>query len=104
MLTINLFNRLVYGALLIVMRSGLALIYGLRRVVDYKDSDDGSKMLALRGTHAFSKRTAAYATVGALRNDGSARFSPSVGVSNTALAPVAGQNQTGLMVGLRHAF
>ena len=33
MLTINLFNGLVYGALLIVMSSGLALIYGLRRVV-----------------------------------------------------------------------
>ena len=33
MLTINLFNGLVYGALLIVMCSGLALIYGLRRVV-----------------------------------------------------------------------
>jgi len=71
---------------------------------DYKDSADGGKMLALRGTYAFSKRTTAYATVGALRNDGNARFSPSVGVSNTALAPVAGQNQTGLMVGLRHAF
>lgn len=70
----------------------------------YKNSDDGGKMLALRGTYAFSKRTAAYATIGALRNDGNARFSPSVGVSNTALAPVAGQNQTGLMVGLRHAF
>lgn len=70
----------------------------------YKDSDDGGKMLVVRGTYAFSKRTAAYATVGALRNDGNARFSPSVGVSNTALAPVAGHNQTGIMVGLRHAF
>ena len=35
MLTINLFNGLVYGALLIVMSSGLALIYGLRRVVNF---------------------------------------------------------------------
>jgi branched-chain amino acid transport system permease protein len=34
-LTINLFNGLVYGALLIVMCSGLALIYGLRRVVNF---------------------------------------------------------------------
>ncbi len=32
---INLFNGLVYGALLIVMCSGLALIYGLRRVVNF---------------------------------------------------------------------
>lgn len=35
MLTINIFNGLVYGALLIVMCSGLALIYGLRRVVNF---------------------------------------------------------------------
>lgn len=32
---INIFNGLVYGALLIVMSSGLALIYGLRRVVNF---------------------------------------------------------------------
>lgn len=35
MLTIHIFNGLVYGALLIVMSSGLALIYGLRRVVNF---------------------------------------------------------------------
>ncbi|MFD0666888.1 branched-chain amino acid ABC transporter permease [Ramlibacter sp. MAHUQ-53] len=35
MLVSNLFNGLVYGALLIVMCSGLALIYGLRRVVNF---------------------------------------------------------------------
>ena len=35
MSVINLFNGLVYGALLIVMCSGLALIYGLRRVVNF---------------------------------------------------------------------
>jgi branched-chain amino acid transport system permease protein len=33
--TIDLFNGLVYGSLLIVMSSGLALIYGLRRVVNF---------------------------------------------------------------------
>ena len=32
---IHLFNGLVYGALLIVMCAGLALIYGLRRVVNF---------------------------------------------------------------------
>lgn len=35
MLAVNLFNGLVYGALLVVMSSGLALIYGLRRVVNF---------------------------------------------------------------------
>lgn len=34
-MTIDLFNGLVYGSLLIVMSSGLALIYGLRRVVNF---------------------------------------------------------------------
>jgi len=32
---IHLFNGLVYGALLIVMCSGLALIFGLRRVINF---------------------------------------------------------------------
>lgn len=71
---------------------------------NYKDSADDGRMLALRGTYAFSKRTAVYATVGAMRNAGAARFSPSVGVSNTTLAPAAGEHQTGVMLGLRHAF
>jgi branched-chain amino acid transport system permease protein len=35
LLTINIFNGLVYGALLVVMCSGLALIYGLRRVINF---------------------------------------------------------------------
>lgn len=35
MLSIHIFNGLVYGALLVVMSSGLALIYGLRRVVNF---------------------------------------------------------------------
>lgn len=35
MLAITLFNGLVYGSLLIIMSAGLALIYGLRRVVNF---------------------------------------------------------------------
>lgn len=70
----------------------------------YKASDDGGRMLVLRGTYSLSKRTTAYVTVGALSNEGRARFSPSVTLSGTALAPAAGQGQTGVMVGLRHAF
>lgn len=35
MFAMNLFNGLVYGSLLIIMCSGLALIYGLRRVVNF---------------------------------------------------------------------
>ncbi len=35
MLSTSIFNGLVYGALLVVMSSGLAIIYGLRRVVNF---------------------------------------------------------------------
>lgn len=35
MITIGLFNGLVYGSLLLITASGLALIYGLRRVVNF---------------------------------------------------------------------
>lgn len=35
MISVYLFNGLVYGTLLIIMSSGLALIYGLRRVVNF---------------------------------------------------------------------
>ncbi|MGA0609144.1 porin [Caldimonas sp. KR1-144] len=70
----------------------------------FKDNDNDGKMLALRATYAFSKRTAAYVTLGALSNDGAAQFSPSVGLSGTAQAPAPGENQTGVMAGLRHAF
>ena len=51
MLTINLFNGLVYGALLIVMCSGLALIYGLRRVVNF--AHGAFYMLGAYGTWAL---------------------------------------------------
>jgi branched-chain amino acid transport system permease protein len=35
MLSINIFNGLVYGAFLGIMCSGLALIYGLRRIINF---------------------------------------------------------------------
>lgn len=35
MLMVNIINGLIYGALLIVICSGLALIYGLRRVINF---------------------------------------------------------------------
>lgn len=70
---------------------------------DYDDSDNDSQMLALRATYSFSKRTAAYATIGAMRNNGAAALSPSI-AAGAALAPAPGENQTGVMVGLRHSF
>ena len=68
----------------------------------FKDSDNKATLLGLRGTYSFSKRTAVYATVGHIRNDGGLALSVSGGAPGSN--PLAGQSQTGVMVGMRHAF
>ncbi len=70
--------------------------------LDYKNSANQATLYALRATYQFSKRTAVYATAGEISNDGTL----AVSVSNAAAggAPAAGNSQTGLMAGIRHAF
>jgi len=70
--------------------------------LDYRHSANAATLLALRGTYSLSKRTAVYATAGHIANDGALALS----VSNAAAggAPAAGGSQTGLAVGIRHAF
>jgi predicted porin len=70
--------------------------------LDFKDSANGANLLALRATYALSKRTAVYASMGHISNKGAS----ALGVSNAAAGgtPVAGGSQTGLAMGLRHAF
>jgi predicted porin len=71
--------------------------------LDYKGSAAESTMFAVRGTYALSKRTAAYVTAGRISNDGA--LTTSVSSGNVAAAPTApGGSQTGVMVGVRHAF
>ena len=79
---------------------------GMYYTYGYKDLNNGtSNLLALRGAYAFSKRTAAYITLGYMRNDASNNFSATIdSLTDATLRPVAGQNQTGVMVGLRHTF
>jgi predicted porin len=67
-----------------------------------KDSPNRATLYAVRGTYSFSKRTAAYATAGRVRNQGSLAISVSAGAPGSNPAPGNGQN--GLMLGLRHAF
>ena len=70
--------------------------------LDVKNSANAATLFALRGTYHLSKRTAVYATAGHIANDGASALS----VSNAAAGatPVAGGSQTGLAVGVRHAF
>lgn len=68
----------------------------------YKDTADKGQLVVLRGTYNLSKRTAAYASLGYMKNSGNAAFT--VGASQVGGNPMPGVNQTGIGVGLRHAF
>jgi predicted porin len=64
--------------------------------------DARATMGTLRGTYSLSKATAVYLQGSYLGNSTHGRYSLSSGGGGTT--PGAGQNQTGLMAGIRHAF
>jgi predicted porin len=64
--------------------------------------DARATMGTLRGTYSLSKATAVYLQGSYLGNSSHGRYSLSSGGGGTT--PAAGQNQTGLMAGIRHAF
>ncbi|WP_157268409.1 porin [Azohydromonas aeria] len=70
--------------------------------LDYRNSPNEAKLVSLRTTYSLSKRTAAYVTAGHISNDGTLNLSASGG--SPGGNPVAGGSQTGVAVGVRHAF
>lgn len=70
--------------------------------LDYRNSPNQADLWALRGTYALSKRTAVYATLGRINNDGSLAISVSGAAAGGA--PAAGTGQTGIGAGIRHSF
>jgi predicted porin len=62
-------------------------------------SGNDALMLAVRLTCFLSKRTAAYATAGQVRNSGTSALAVSPGATT-----LAGMDQSGITLGLRHAF
>jgi predicted porin len=74
---------------------------------DQKGNDAKAHQLSLGYVHNLSKRTALYGTVSYLKNkDGSAMALGAKGVSDTVglKANGSGRDQTGVQVGIRHAF
>jgi len=67
--------------------------------LDIKNSQNDSTLVAARAMYNFSKRTAAYVSVGHMSNGGTA----AVAVDGGGSVGV-GMSQTGLMVGIRHFF
>jgi predicted porin len=67
--------------------------------LNLKNSPNDSTMYVARATYGFSRRTATYASLGYIRNGGTAATSVSAGGTVGA-----GLDQTALMLGLRHSF
>lgn len=68
----------------------------------FKDSANQARLAILRGVYSLSKRTAVYAGLGQIGNDGTLAVSVSSGAPGSN--PAAGASQTGLVAGLRHSF
>ncbi|WP_256222368.1 porin [Variovorax sp. PDC80] len=69
--------------------------------LDYKNSANGARLAVLRASYFLSKRSVLYGTVGHIQNSGSLALPVS---AFPGLPNVIGGSQTGVMVGVRHAF
>jgi predicted porin len=68
----------------------------------FKGTPNKAALLAARATYSFSKRTAVYATIGHIDNDGALTQSVSGGAGGSN--PLPGRSQSGFGTGLRHSF
>ncbi|WP_395704220.1 porin [Aquabacterium sp.] len=68
----------------------------------FDHSANAATLAALRLSYLLSRRTALYATAGHIGNDGTLALSVSNGAAGAA--PAAGTGQSGVMLGMRHAF
>ncbi len=68
----------------------------------YDGSADRATLVAARASYALSRRSTAYATAGRIVNRGALALSVSGGAAGGQ--PVSGGSQSGIAVGMRHAF
>jgi len=73
---------------------------------DVKDSNNDANKFAIGYVYNLSKRTAVYADIARINNKGSSTytFNGLGGSLGGAVAPTAGNNATGVAVGVKHAF
>lgn len=91
-------SSLYYLGVSYPVTAALSLDMELSRM-DVKNSPNDSTMAVVRGVYSLSKRTAVYAMLGRIRNEGAAATSVSAGGTVGA-----GMGQTGIMAGMRHTF
>jgi len=73
---------------------------GVAYYTDRRDSNADPLSLVFSADYSLSKRTDVYATVGHVRNKSGSNF----GLNGIGSSVIAGEDQTGLVVGLRHRF
>ncbi|HSV79411.1 MAG TPA: porin [Ramlibacter sp.] len=71
--------------------------------INVRSSADDASVVSMRAMYNFSRRSAAYVTLGRMINRGNATFTIDGGVP-AGSAPAPGVDQTGFMVGIRHSF
>ncbi|WP_120296345.1 porin [Paraburkholderia sp. BL23I1N1] len=69
----------------------------------YKETDNTSRVVALRLSYLLSKQTSVYVTGGHVWNQGQAAVAVS-GTNATGADPAPGQGQSGFLFGIRHNF
>jgi predicted porin len=77
----------------------LWLIEGQVSRIDFKNSPNDTKLAVVRALYSLSKRTAVYAMVGHIDNNGAAAIALNAG----GTAP-AGGSQNGVLAGIKHSF
>lgn len=91
-------STLSYLGASVGIRNAIVLDAQLARI-DQKAGPNDTNMYLVRANYNLSKRTAAYASIGKVRNGGNAAVSLSAGAT-----VVAGGSQNGVMTGIRHSF
>ncbi|PMS38577.1 putative porin [Trinickia symbiotica] len=64
----------------------------------------GASVIAARAMYFLSKRSSVYVTAGRVFNQSKGIFTVDGGTAGTSSLPMAGVNQTGVMIGIRHFF
>jgi predicted porin len=82
--------------------SPLLTIEGEMFRLAFRGSANRANLVAARATYSLSKRTALYATLGRVDNEGLLALSVSGGAPGSN--PLPGASQTGVATGLRHSF
>jgi predicted porin len=95
-------TRLVYLGASVPVAGALSVDAQVLRLHDDRPDSD-ARALVVRGNYALSRRTSVYLLLGHMSNEANVAYSVTAG-EFTSVAPLPGQGQSGVMMGVRHVF